>query len=52
MNGAHKTDRILEIGTEKQQIAAAPGDSIDDRFEIFGRQRIGGLVDDPEAVLL
>ena len=52
MDGSHEADRVSEVGAEKQQIATAFGNSIDDRLEILGRQRIGGLVDYLEAVLL
>ena len=52
MDGSHKADRVGKIGTEKQQVAVALGDGVDDGLEIFGRQRIGGLMDDTEAVLL
>jgi len=50
MDRAHESDRVTEIGTEKQQVTATLGDSVDDGVEIYGRQRIGGLVDDLEAV--
>ena len=52
MDGAHEADRVSEVGTEKQQVAAALGDSVDNGLEVIGGQRIGGLVDNPEALLL
>ncbi len=52
VDGSHEADRVSEVGAQKQQIATAFGGSVDDRHEIFGRQRIGSLVDDLEAILL
>src|SRR5258708_16436040 len=51
-DSSYKADRISEVGTEKQQIGPAFGDSVDDRREMLRCQRIHGLVDDSDAILL
>src|SRR5258707_8384831 len=51
-DSSHKADGISEVGAEKQQIAPAFGDSVDDRREMLRCQRIHGLVDDSDAILL
>lgn len=52
MDGAHEIDRILEVGTEEQEVAAALGDGIKDRLEVGCRQRISGLKNDAEVVFV
>jgi len=52
MDGAHEADRVIKVGAEKQQVAIAFGDSVNDGRKVAGRQRIDGLVDDPEAIFL
>jgi hypothetical protein len=52
MDGSHQADRVTEAGAEEQHVAIAFGNIVDDRSEILGRQRIGGLVDDLKTVFL
>jgi len=51
VDGSHQTDRVSEVGAEKEQIAITLGDGVDDGREILGRQRIAGFMDDLEVVL-
>src|SRR5258706_4870658 len=52
MYDAHEIGRIVEIGTKEQQSAITLSYGVADGLEVFGRQRIGSLMDDTKTILL